>query len=203
MTLARRLIATLVGAALVAVPSSAAPAHAAAALQEVMFVGNNWDGTVDVIHSRGASPRSDGSTSCPTRRSGSPRSTSIRSALVYYLGIQQGPGEGHDQLVDDMYTTPDGSALVASRPSFADVVSIDLDRRGPLAVPRSAATAPTTWRSRRTADRSPSPPPPRTPCTSWTSHRQAARLVRGRRQAAREHLHQGRPTTSGTCRSVR
>ncbi|MGO4430016.1 YncE family protein, partial [Streptomyces sp. MCAF7] len=46
--------------------------------------------------------------------------------LAFFLGIRQGPGEGHDQFVDDMYSTPDGSAIVVSRPSFADVVSIDL-----------------------------------------------------------------------------
>src|SRR3569833_1700783 len=46
--------------------------------------------------------------------------------LAYFLVSPLVPGEGHDQLVDDMYTTPDGSALVVSRPSFADVDSIDL-----------------------------------------------------------------------------
>jgi DNA-binding beta-propeller fold protein YncE len=46
--------------------------------------------------------------------------------LAFFLGIRNGPGEGHDQFVDDMYTTPDGGSVVASRPSFADVVSINL-----------------------------------------------------------------------------
>ncbi|WP_239088163.1 YncE family protein [Planosporangium mesophilum] len=46
--------------------------------------------------------------------------------LAYFLGIRQTVGEGHDQFVDDMYSTPDGSAIVVSRPSFADVVSIDI-----------------------------------------------------------------------------
>jgi len=36
-----------------------------------------------------------------------------------------GPGEGHDQYVDDMYSTNDGRLLIASRPSLADVVGID------------------------------------------------------------------------------
>jgi DNA-binding beta-propeller fold protein YncE len=47
-------------------------------------------------------------------------------ALVYYLAVQQGPGEGHDQYVDDMFTTNDGRYLAVSRPSFADVVWIDI-----------------------------------------------------------------------------
>ncbi|MDT4992317.1 MAG: hypothetical protein QOH97_2209 [Actinoplanes sp.] len=112
-----------------AVTGAAAPvgiAQAAPALQEVMFVGNNWDGTVDVIHSSGNYARLGRVNVVPdkTQRLAEIYLNPIK--LAYYLGIQQGPGEGHDQLVDDMYTTPDGSALVASRPSFADVVSIDL-----------------------------------------------------------------------------
>ena len=46
--------------------------------------------------------------------------------LAFYLAIQQGVGEGHDQYTDDMFTTPDGRMVAVSRPSFADVVGIDL-----------------------------------------------------------------------------
>ncbi|MFI7601500.1 YncE family protein [Actinoplanes sp. NPDC049681] len=105
----------------------AVPAQAAApALKEVMFVGNNWEGTVDVIASRGDFAKLGRINVVPDK---SERLWEIYLnpiKLAFYLGIQLGPGEGHDQLVDDMYTTPDGSALVVSRPSFADVVSIDL-----------------------------------------------------------------------------
>jgi DNA-binding beta-propeller fold protein YncE len=106
--------------------AASTPAAAAPALQEVMFVGNNWEGTVDVIHSSGDFAKVGRLNVVPDK---SQRLTEIYLnpiKLAYYLGIQQGPGEGHDQLVDDMYTTPAGDALVASRPSFADVVSIDL-----------------------------------------------------------------------------
>ena len=126
MSLARRAIATLVGALLVAVLPSAVPAHAATALQQVMFVGNNWDGTVDVIHSSGDFSKIGRINVVPDKQQRLNAIYLDPIAYFYYLGIQQGPGEGHDQLVDDMYTTPDGSALVVSRPSFADVVSIDL-----------------------------------------------------------------------------
>ncbi|MEU4623572.1 YncE family protein [Actinoplanes sp. NPDC023801] len=91
-----------------------------------MFVGNNWEGTVDVIEAKGAYTRIGRLSVVPDRTQ---RLTEIYLnpiKLAFYLGIQQGPGEGHDQLVDDMYTTPAGDALVVSRPSFADVVSIDL-----------------------------------------------------------------------------
>lgn len=114
---------TLTGTAAAA---PARPAAAASALQEVMFVGNNWEGTADVIKSSGAFAKLGRVNVVPDKTQ---RLTEIYLnpvKLAFYLGIQQGPGEGHDQLVDDLYTTPDGKALVASRPSFADVVSIDL-----------------------------------------------------------------------------
>ncbi|HTJ36103.1 MAG TPA: YncE family protein [Dactylosporangium sp.] len=116
----------LLATALAPLATAAAPAAAAPALQEVMFVGNNWDGTVDVIRSSGSYAKLGRVNVVPDR---SQRLLEIYLnpvKLAFYLGVQQGPGEGHDQLVDDMYTTPDGSALVVSRPSFADVVSIDL-----------------------------------------------------------------------------
>jgi DNA-binding beta-propeller fold protein YncE len=40
--------------------------------------------------------------------------------------IREVAGEGHSQLVDDVFTSADGRWLFASRPSFADVVAIDL-----------------------------------------------------------------------------
>ncbi|WP_405109247.1 YncE family protein [Micromonospora sp. NBC_01405] len=109
-------------------PAVAAPAvvPAAAGLAEVMFVGNNWEGTVDVIRPRGDYARLGRVNVVPDRQQRLWEIYLNPIKLAFYLGIQQGPGEGHDQLVDDMYTTPDGTALVASRPSFADVVSIDL-----------------------------------------------------------------------------
>ncbi|MGB6180235.1 MAG: YncE family protein, partial [Rhodococcus sp. (in: high G+C Gram-positive bacteria)] len=44
----------------------------------------------------------------------------------FYFGIRELIGEGHDQYADDLYTTRDGRNLIVSRPSFADVVSIDI-----------------------------------------------------------------------------
>jgi DNA-binding beta-propeller fold protein YncE len=121
----KRLVAAALGG-LLAVGAATVPAAAAPALRQVMFVGNNWDGTVDVIEPSGGYTRIGRLSVVPDRAQ---RLTEIYLnpiRLAFYLGIQQGPGEGHDQLVDDMYTTPAGDALVVSRPSFADVVSIDL-----------------------------------------------------------------------------
>ncbi len=122
----RKIAAAGMAGLLALLPLAGEPAAAADALQEVMFVGNNWEGTVDVIQPRGDLAKIGRIDVVPDRTE---RLTEIYLnpiRLAFYLGIQQGPGEGHDQLVDDMYTTPDGTALVASRPSFADVVSIDL-----------------------------------------------------------------------------
>ncbi|MEV5628708.1 YncE family protein [Micromonospora tulbaghiae] len=122
-------LAVLAALALVApapLVTAPAPATAAVALQEVMFVGNNWDGTADVIRSRGDYAKLGRINVIPDRAARLREIYLNPIKLAFFLGIRQGPGEGHDQLIDDMYTTPDGTALVVSRPSFADVVSIDL-----------------------------------------------------------------------------
>ncbi|MEU4479997.1 YncE family protein [Micromonospora sp. NPDC023966] len=126
----RRAVLAALAALAVAVPAPVAaaprPAAAAAGLQEVMFVGNNWDGTADVIRSRGDYVRLGRINVIPDRDERLREIYLNPIRLAFFLGIRQGPGEGHDQFVDDMYTTPDGTALVVSRPSFADVVSVDL-----------------------------------------------------------------------------
>ncbi|TDB78695.1 YncE family protein [Micromonospora sp. KC721] len=133
----RAVLGALTALAVAAVPTAAvgAPTAAAsapvlaaptAALQEVMFVGNNWEGTADVIRPRGDYARLGRINVVPDRAERLREIYLNPIKLAFFLGIRQGPGEGNDQLVDDMYTTPDGRALVVSRPSFADVVSIDL-----------------------------------------------------------------------------
>ncbi|WP_285481781.1 YncE family protein [Amycolatopsis sp. NBRC 101858] len=113
-----------------AVPAAAAPV----ALREVMFVGNNWEGTADVIQSRGSFAKIGRVNIIPDKDERLREIYLNPIKLAFFLGIRNGPGEGHDQFVDDMYTTPDGTSVVASRPSFADVVSISL------------ATGRITWR---------------------------------------------------------
>jgi DNA-binding beta-propeller fold protein YncE len=124
--LSRRRLTHAAFAAAVLAACVTAPAASAAPLREVMFVGNNWDGTADVIKSTGDFAKIGRLNVIPDKTE---RLTEIYLnpiKLAFFLGIRQGPGEGHDQFVDDMYATPDGTAMVVSRPSFADVVSIDL-----------------------------------------------------------------------------
>ncbi|MFF4168796.1 YncE family protein [Streptomyces sp. NPDC001744] len=109
-----------------AAPPALAAENGPAGLREVMFVGNNWDGTADVIEDRGAFSRIARVNVVPDKTQRLAEIYLNPVKLAFFLGIRLGPGEGHDQFVDDMYSTPDGSAVVVSRPSFADVVSVDL-----------------------------------------------------------------------------
>ncbi|MFC8801703.1 YncE family protein [Promicromonospora sp. NPDC057138] len=105
---------------------ASAPAHADPPAQEVLFVANNWDGTASVLSS-GADLTPVGQVDVIPDRAERMREIyrdPIR--LAAFLVIRETVGEGHDQFADDMYTTPDGTSLVVSRPSFADVVSISL-----------------------------------------------------------------------------
>src|SRR3954464_415447 len=93
--------------------------------RDVMFVGNNWDGTASVVDARTH-------TTLRTLKmipDKAERMTEILThpdKLAFYLAVQQGVGEGHDQYTDDMFSTHDGRLVAVSRPSFADVVGIDL-----------------------------------------------------------------------------
>jgi WD40 repeat protein len=121
-----RVLGGIAAAVVVAGSGTAAAAPADAGLREVLFVGNNWDGTADVINSTGDFARIGRLNVIPDKDRRLQEIYSDPVKLAYFLGIRQTVGEGHDQFVDDMYSTPDGSAAVVSRPSFADVVSIDL-----------------------------------------------------------------------------
>jgi DNA-binding beta-propeller fold protein YncE len=135
----KRTVVVVVAAALVAAVASTSPAFAAnrtqqSALTPVLFVGNNWDGTADVI-------RQGGTQTQPTftrvariniipdinQRLLEIATDPVR--LGYFLAIRELIGEGHDQYVDDMFTSKDGKLLVVSRPSLADVVGINLASR--------------------------------------------------------------------------
>ncbi|MFJ3631460.1 YncE family protein [Streptomyces sp. NPDC090112] len=107
-------------------PAPASSAAPAGNLREVLFVGNNWEGTADVLTSTGDLAKVGRIDMIPDKAERLWEIYLNPVKLAFFLGIRESAGEGHDQFVDDMFTTPDGSAVVASRPSFADVVSIDL-----------------------------------------------------------------------------
>ncbi|MFI8192563.1 YncE family protein [Streptomyces sp. NPDC085946] len=109
-----------------ATAATAAPDPSSAALREVLFVGNNWDGTADVLASTGDFARIGRIDVVPDKAERMAEINADPIRWIYFMAIRNSVGEGHDQFVDDMYSTPDGTSVVVSRPSFADVVSLDL-----------------------------------------------------------------------------
>ena len=95
-------------------------------LRDVMWVGNNWAGTASIVDENSLEVLKRGVNLIPDKEQELAEIRSDPEKLAFYLAIQQGPGEGHDQYVDDMFTTTDGKYLAVSRPSFADVVWIDI-----------------------------------------------------------------------------
>src|SRR4051794_4643751 len=124
----RLLFRAVFGLALSLAFVNVAPAAAAPPTREVLVVGNNWDGTATVV---------DGRTFKPLTRlniipDAAERTAEINAdpaAAGYFQGINLLIGEGHNQYVDDAFTSHDGRFLYVSRPSFKDVVGIDLSSR--------------------------------------------------------------------------
>ncbi|MDQ4125591.1 MAG: hypothetical protein M3134_08335, partial [Actinomycetota bacterium] len=102
-----------------------APA-AGAQTRDVLYVGNNWDGTADVIDVR-SFKRIHRLNIIPDKEERLAEISMDPASQGYFLGIRQLVGEGNDQFVDDMFSSHDGRFLYVSRPSFADVVAIDLE----------------------------------------------------------------------------
>ncbi|MFF5444045.1 YncE family protein [Streptomyces sp. NPDC012888] len=121
-----RAACVLAATALFTALTPAAAETPAAQPREVLFVGNNWEGTADVLASTGDMARIGRINVIPDKEERLREIYLNPVKLAFFLGIRTTAGEGHDQFTDDMYSTPDGSAVVVSRPSFADVVSIDL-----------------------------------------------------------------------------
>lgn len=95
-------------------------------VRDIMLVGNNWAGTATIVDARTRQVLRTGVNLIPDKQQELLDIQKSPDKLAYYYLIQQGPGEGHDQYVDDMFTTKDGKYVAVSRPSFADVVWIDL-----------------------------------------------------------------------------
>ena len=91
-----------------------------------MWVGNNWAGTATIVDARRLEVLKRGVNLIPDKEQELADIHADPEKLAFYLLIQQGAGEGHDQYVDDMFTTTDGRYLAVSRPSFADVVWVDV-----------------------------------------------------------------------------
>ena len=94
-------------------------------VRRAVFVGNNWDGTADIL-APGTFRRLGRIDVVPDKDQRMAEIETNPVRLAYFLAIRQEIGEGHDQYVDDLYSNRAGTLLIASRPSFADVVAISL-----------------------------------------------------------------------------
>lgn len=122
----RLLAAVLAGAALAtAVTAPAALAAGKRATRDVLVVSNNWAGTADIVDPR-TFKRLKRVNVVPDKRRRIAEISADPEWKSIYDGIRDLVGEGHDQYVDDGFTSPDGRVVYFSRPSFADVVAIDL-----------------------------------------------------------------------------
>jgi hypothetical protein len=94
----------------------------------VMFVGNNWDGTADIVDARNFRRLARIDT-IPDKDERLAEIMRNPQRQAFFLAIRQFVGEGNDQFTDDMFTSHDGRFVYVSRPSFADVVGISLRSR--------------------------------------------------------------------------
>jgi YVTN family beta-propeller protein len=130
-TMIRRAIVPVAVLAVAALGLALVPAAADAAkrkrapVRDVLYVGNNWDGTADVIQPR-RFRRLARINIIPdiAERMAEIQADPVR--MGYFLGIRQEVGEGHDQFVDDMFSSHNGRILYVSRPSLADVIAMNL-----------------------------------------------------------------------------
>ena len=96
-----------------------------AVTRDVLVVSNNWAGSADLVDPH-TFKRLDRIRVIPDRAAREAEIKSDPTATFYYDNIRTLVGEGHNQYVDDGFTSPDGKVVYFSRPSFADVVAIDL-----------------------------------------------------------------------------
>ena len=117
------LLATLLGVAPAGATVQPQPVDG---VRRAVFVGNNWDGTATVL-APGSFRQLGRINNIPDKEERFAEIATNPVRMAYFLAIRQAIGEGHNQYVDDMYSSNDGRLLIVSRPSFADVVAIDLE----------------------------------------------------------------------------
>lgn len=96
------------------------------ALTDVIVIGNNWDGTID-IYDPHTFTRLKKLNAVPDKEQRLKELSGSLKRRLTSMFIKNIIGEGHHQLVDDMFTSNDGRQLFISRPSFADVIALDIN----------------------------------------------------------------------------
>jgi len=97
------------------------------ALRDVVLVGSNWDGTAEIFDPHTFQTLKKVNL-VPDReeRMREIADGGLWRRIVFWF-VRTVPGEGHDQLVDDLFASKDGRYIYASRPSFSDVVALDVN----------------------------------------------------------------------------
>ncbi|OUS40990.1 serine/threonine protein kinase [Oleispira antarctica] len=95
-------------------------------LRDVIVVGNNWDGTID-IYDPHTHQRIKKLNAVPDKEERLEELTSSIKRRIVSTFIKEVIGEGNHQMVDDMFPSNDGRHLFISRPSFADVIALDVN----------------------------------------------------------------------------
>jgi len=143
----QQLIAVFLAAAVISSFVSASDAEiektdsVTASLRDVIVVGNNWDGTIDVYDPL-TYTRIKKINAVPDKTERLEELNSSIKRRIVSTFIKEIIGEGHHQMVDDMFTSNDGRHLFISRPSFADVIALDVN------------TGKITWRTQVEGSRS-------------------------------------------------
>ena len=149
-----------------------APSASATGVRDVVFVGNNWDGTADVIDPHRNFRRVARINIIPDIRAAAVRDLHRTRSAWPTSCDPAGRRRGQRPVRRRHVHRPTTDALlIVSRPSLADVVG-DQPEHPPdrVALRGATASAPTTWPSRRTASTSRSPRRPGTSSTSSTPH---------------------------------
>jgi DNA-binding beta-propeller fold protein YncE len=123
----RPALALVLVAVALACLAPAAPA-APSGQRDVLVVSNNWAGTADLIdpHRFKRLARINVIPDKAKRIAEIERDPSAKAVFDF---VRENIGEGHNQYVDDGFTSHNGRYVYFSRPSFADVVAIDLNTR--------------------------------------------------------------------------
>ena len=116
------VLLVIVGVVALAPPAVAAERRGT---RDVLVVSNNWAGSADLVDPH-TFKRLKRVNVIPDRAKRVAEIEADPAAKLYFDGIRELIGEGHNQYVDDGFTSPDGRYVYFSRPSFADVVAISL-----------------------------------------------------------------------------
>ena len=88
-------------------------------------MGNNWDGTIDIYDPNGFKHIKVLDAVPDKVHRLKDLKSRVDKQVMSWL-IKKLIGEGNHQLVDDMFTSNDGTTVFVSRPSFADVVALNI-----------------------------------------------------------------------------